>query len=148
MNRSGQFQKRTNTNIKQQAMKNLIVLISFSLLIISCQKDSLLKSSEIPDWLKDRIAQDEEIIRTNPQSGLQSGAWFRYKNAEGYYFGYINNLSSAFQPLYDFNGDQIIFGGNNEDFDEDSYRAFYNSLCCKVVVWKGEAYIDLGQPGN
>ncbi|MDP2424640.1 MAG: hypothetical protein Q8M23_09875, partial [Bacteroidales bacterium] len=41
------------------------------------RKNRLVCGDEVPAWLKDRIAHDEEIIKSNLQSGLDFAAWIR-----------------------------------------------------------------------
>jgi len=113
-------------------MRNLIFLI-IAIFIISCEKDSL-KNEEIPNWLKTRIAQDEEQIRNDPQSGLDCAAWIRYKYDNKHYFVYDNILSSSGPMTYDYDGSKVYFGETVDDY--------INNRCCKLYIWKGPTYID------
>ena len=116
-------------------MKKTFVLIVLSLCIFSCEKDNLVSGDEVPEWLKVRIAQDEVEIKRNPQSGLDIGAWIRYKYLSNYYFEYHNLLSSAGPPIYDYNGVIIML-------DQEPYLNYYDDKCCKQFVWKGPSYIE------
>lgn len=119
-----------------KTMKKLLILFSFTLLLISCEKwpDFLIPSSEVPRWLKERISHDEKIIESNPQSGLESSAWIRYKWNEKYFFEYRNAFSSAGPEKYTYAGDKMTL--NQE------YLNFETEKCCKEIVWKTSSYID------
>ena len=118
-------------------MKKILYFITIALMITSCEKwpDFLIPSSEVPKWLKERISNDEEIIKSNPQSGLDVAAWIRYKYDEKYFFEYRNGLSSSGPKVYNYDGDQVTF-------DQESYLIFETEKCCKEFVWKGPSYID------
>jgi len=115
-------------------MKRITLIISLALIIISCENDQYVRDSDIPAWLKERIASDEEIIAENPQSGLDIAAWIRYKYNESYYFEYLNLLSSSYHPVYNHQGEIIA--------DIDEYQKYSSRKCCKQFVWKGSAYIE------
>lgn len=117
-------------------MKRTFFFILFSVSMISCEKDLLLPDSEVPDWLKERIANDEAIIQSNPQSGLDAAAWIRYRYDGNYYFEYLNLLSSAFPAIYSYEGVQTmtLF---------DNYQDFISGRCCKIYVWKGKSYTEI-----
>ena len=117
-------------------MKKLLLLISFTFFLISCQKDNyLIPNSEVPKWLKERIAQDEKAISSNPQSGLDVTAWIRYKYNDNYYFEYRNGLSNGGPEIYTYDGIQIML-------NQDPYLNFNSEKCCKQFVWKGPNYLD------
>jgi len=117
-------------------MKKLLFLFSFTLILISCEKwpDFLIPSSEVPRWLKERIAHDEKILNSTPQSGLEFSAWIRYKWNDEYFFEYRNGLSSAGPEKYTYTGDKMTL--NQE------YLNFEKEKCCKEIVWKTAGYID------
>ena len=118
-------------------MKKILCFITISLLIISCEKwpDFLIPNSEVPKWLKERISNDEEKIKSNVQSGLDIAAWIRYKYDDDYFFEYRNLLSSSGPEMYDYSGDQIML-------NQEPYLDFETEKCCKQFVWKGSNYID------
>lgn len=116
-------------------LKQSFFLFLLVFTISSCEKDYLIPKGEVPDWLKERIAQDEKEIELNPQSGLDIAAWIRYKYQSNYYFEYHNLLMSSMPPVYDYDGDIVIF-------NQDSYQKFHNDKCCKQFVWKGPSYIE------
>ncbi len=103
------------------------------MLLISCERQYLLPSDEVPGWLKTRIAEIEDEIRANPRSGLDIGAWVRYEYQDQYYFEWHNPLSSSFPPIYDFDGDMMTFSwDSNDEYQKDK--------CCKKYIWKGSAW--------
>ena len=59
-------------------MKKLALMFFFSLMFFSCKKDYLIPDREVPDWLKAKISQDEQIIKDSPQLMNSYGAWLRY----------------------------------------------------------------------
>jgi len=128
--------------IEYLKMKKYLIFLIPSLLLISCQKDSSLKDSEIPGWLKERIALDEAVILANPASGLDCAAWIRYDSSGDHFYVYFNMLLSSWPPVYDSDGTQLSFMDDG-GFDDKAYKKFRNSLCCKKYVWKGEKYYEL-----
>ena len=62
---------------------------------------------EIPGWLKDKIAQDEKIIESDPKLMQSYGAWIRYAFEDDYYYEYDNPLSSVIRNLYSEDGDSV-----------------------------------------
>jgi hypothetical protein len=48
-------------------MKKLMLMFFFSLIFFSCEKDYLIPDKEVPEWLKTKINQDEQIIKDSPQ---------------------------------------------------------------------------------
>jgi hypothetical protein len=118
-------------------MKKVFSLITLCVLFVSCEKgpNLLLPGSEVPDWLKARIASDEKKIESNPQSGLDVAAWIRFKFRDAYYFEYRNGLSSAGPEIYNFSGNKILL-------TQEPYINFQAEKCCKEFVWKGPSYID------
>ena len=118
-------------------MKKLFLLISFAFLLTSCEKwpDFLIQDSEVPKWLKERIADDVKAIESNPQSGLDAAAWIRYSFLNNNYFEYRNNFSSLGPEKFDYDGDKILI-------TQEPYLNFERDKCCKQFVWKGSSYID------
>lgn len=116
-------------------MRKLSLLIIVFFCLVSCEKNGLVPDNEIPNWLKERIAQDEAKINSDPMSGLDIGAWVRYKFEGEFYFEYKNALSSAGLHLYSETGDQVIAS-------ELWWWKYRNNKCCKKYVWKGPSYID------
>jgi hypothetical protein len=117
-------------------MNKLLLLLSFSLLMITCEKEKISQYPETPDWLKARIALDEEIIKSNPQSSLGIADWIMYNYDGNYYIEYLNLLSSSFPPVYNYDGVQITY-------NQDTYLAYTSNKCCKKYVWKGPLYIEI-----
>lgn len=116
-------------------MRKLSLLIIVFFCLVSCEKNGLVPDNEIPNWLKERIAQDEAKINSDPMSGLDIGAWVRYKFEGEFYFEYKNALSSAGLHLYSETGDQVIAS-------ELWWWKYRYNKCCKKYVWKGPSYID------
>lgn len=87
-------------------MKKIIALaFTLSVILISCGKDNLLlPQDEIPAWLKTRIAEDEAKIESDSMSGLDLGAWMRYKFEGEYYFEYYNPIMSSLPPVFAYDG--------------------------------------------
>lgn len=116
-------------------LRHLIFLLFLVFTISSCEKDYLIPKSEVPDWLRKRIAQDEKEIKSNPQSGLDIAAWIRYEYLDNYYFEYHNLLSSAGPVTYDYDGVIIML-------NQEPYLNYNADKCCKQYVWKGPSYIE------
>lgn len=117
-------------------MKKSLLILLFFLSISACTKDKMLPQDEIPNWLKERILEDEELIKSNPQSGRDIACWMRYEYSDNYYFEYLNLLMSSFPPVYDYEGNEFIF---YTDPDSD----YSKKKCCKIYVWKGASYFEL-----
>ena len=118
-------------------MKKIICLLFYILFLTSCEKglDFLIPSSEVPVWLKVRIAIDEKIIESDPQSGLEISAWIRYKFDGEYFFEYRNGFSSLGPEKFSYNGVKIML-------NQEPYLNFERDKCCRQFVWKGPSYID------
>lgn len=110
-------------------MKKLIILLILSFLSFSCEKENFVPDSEIPDWLKGIITQNETTLKSNKNSPVGITAWVRYKHLEDYYFEHINPISSLAYVIYDWEGNLVQL--NHE---------FLKELCCKQYVWKGSSY--------
>jgi hypothetical protein len=118
-------------------MKKLLFLFALTLFFISCEKhqDFLIPNSEVPVWLKAKIAHDEKVIESTPQSGLEISAWIRYKWEGKYFFEYRNGFSSLGPEKFNFDGEKIML-------NQEPYLNFEAEKCCKEIVWKTSAYID------
>jgi hypothetical protein len=115
-------------------MKNLISILTLIFILIACTKDPfLIPASEIPKWLKDRITYDENIIKSDPDTGLVVTAWIRYKYNNSSYFEYHNLYWSSGPEYYDSASNKILPG--------NEVLVGYNlKKCCKQFVWKGSGY--------
>jgi len=113
----------------------LSLLLFFLFIFSSCEKEDLKPKDEIPGWLRERITQDEKEIKSNPQSGLDIGAWIRYRYLGDYYFEYHNLLSSSGPYIYDYSGIIIVKY-------QDPFSNYNANKCCKQYMWKGPAYIE------
>lgn len=117
-------------------MKIIYFVLLLILFVSACKKDNTLSQDEIPNWLKERILEDEEFIASNPQSGLDIACWLRYEYSNNYYFEYVNLLRSSLPPVYDYEGNEI-----NAYLEIDS--DYLKKRCCKLYVWRGPSYVDL-----
>jgi hypothetical protein len=115
--------------------KIMLFLLPVMMLLASCEKNYLVPSDEVPSWLKDRIAETEQEIQSNPKSGLDICAWIRYTYKGDYYYEWINLLSSTWPHLYNHKGEMMTSG--LLDFNK-----YWDEKCCKRFIWKGSAYID------
>ena len=118
-------------------MKKLALLITFSFVFFSCEKDYLIPNKEVPKWLKEKIEQDEQIIKDSPQLMNSYGAWLRFKWQNEYYFEYHNVLSSSLPSPISAKGDTLHF------YATDTNTDYYKEKCCKEYVWKAPNYEDL-----
>lgn len=109
----------------------LALLITF---LSACKKNEYISDDEIPQWIKERIAEDEAVIDSAPHLMQNFGAWFRYKHNREFYFEYQNPLMSACCFMYNFNGDSFSF----EDFEN-----YDDSKCCERIVWKAPKFDEL-----
>jgi hypothetical protein len=125
-------------------MKQFLLLLLPAMLLISCERQYLLPSDEVPGWLKKSIADTEDIISSDSRSGLTISAWVRYGYKDQYYFEWHNILSSSFPPVYDFDGDMMTFSWNSTDaLDANAtYDDYQKDKCCKEYIWKGPAWTD------
>ncbi len=81
-------------------MRKIGLIFTFSLIFFSCEKDYLIPDKEVPEWLKIKIKQDEQLIKDSPQSWKNYGGWLRYKWQNEYYFEYHNVFKFFFTPTY------------------------------------------------
>jgi hypothetical protein len=114
-------------------MKKVAILLFLSFLIFSCEKESFVPASEIPDWLNDRIALDEIEIESGDRPDLKMGEWIRFKYLDNNYYEYHNPLSSSMYNIYDWNG-------NLHPFNQEDLSKYTNEKCCKKYVWRGSFY--------
>ncbi|HEX2969273.1 MAG TPA: hypothetical protein VHO46_09215 [Bacteroidales bacterium] len=114
-------------------MKKYLVALALMFSLFSC-KDAPYMDPDEPDWLKQRIQADEEIIKSNPQSGLDAAAWLRFEWQGGYYFDYINPANSSGIETYNFKGELIPFA-------TDGRETYEKDRCCEHVVWTGSKYV-------
>jgi hypothetical protein len=117
-------------------MKRIIVIFGFALLILSCEKAKIESKPEIPNWLKDRIAQDEETLKSNPKSALNVSAWLRYAYDGNYYYEFVNLLSSMGPQIYMQDGTTFIY-------TDKKFSKYQSGKCCKLYIWKGPSYFEI-----
>jgi hypothetical protein len=116
-------------------MKKFLLLLLPAILLISCERQYLLPSDEVPGWLKQSIADTERIISSDSRSGLSISAWIRYEYNDQYYFEWHNLLSSSFPPIYNFEGDMMGYSwATTDDYQKDK--------CCREYIWKGPSWND------
>lgn len=116
-------------------MKKTLLFLLPLLLFVSCERDYLVPANEVPAWLKDRIAETEKEISSNPKSSLNICAWIRYTYKGDYYYEWINLLSSHYPHLYNHKGEMMTSA--LLDFNK-----YWDEKCCKQFIWKGSDYID------
>jgi len=117
-------------------MKKIALMFALSLIFFSCEKDYLIPDKEVPEWLKSKIKQEEQIIKESPQLMNAYGAWLRYDWQNEYYFEYHNELSSSFPRAISIKGDTLHIWANDVNTD------YYKEKCCKQLVWKAPNYKD------
>jgi hypothetical protein len=122
--------------LKYNIMRKLVLLFTFSLIFFSCEKDYLIPEDEIPEWLKTKIKQEEQIIKESPHLMNAYGAWLRYKWQNEYYFEYHNFLSSSSPVPIKVNGERLYIIANDINTD------YCKEKCCKQFVWKAPKYKD------
>jgi len=115
-------------------MRRIALMFVFTLIFLSCEKDNLVPAGEIPDWLKTKIEQDEEIIKDSPQFLYAWGAWIRYEWQNDFYFEYHNILSSTMPQPISFSGDTLHIYATDINTD------YYKEKCCMQYVWKAPNY--------
>ena len=114
-------------------MKITFLLCIVTILCFSCGKEYLIPENEVPEWLKERISADEEIIKSEPKLMQNYGAWFRYKFKGDYYYEYDNPLTSLYIDAYSHAGERI----NLTVVPLDAYR---EKKCCEKLVWEAPNY--------
>ena len=117
-------------------MKSLfcLTLILSIFLFTDCNKNKFIPDDEIPQWLKERIAEEEAIIDSSEHSESFISVWIRYEFRDQYYFEYDNPLSSVMFEIYNFDGE----GFNSSD--EEYIKTYHDGKCCKRYVWKSPGY--------
>jgi hypothetical protein len=113
-----------------------LLMLSLSLLF-SCEKDPLVPESELPQWLKTTIQEDEQSIEENPIGLASTGAWKRCRLEKEYYYEYHNPLISSMPSPISQSGDTLEVWVGDTDTD------YYKEKCCCVWVWKGPDFFDL-----
>ena len=120
---------------RKKSMKKVVFLFTLILLIVSCEKTRT-SDYDVPSWLQKRINYDEEIIKSNPQSGLDIAAWVRFDYKGKYYYEYVNLLSSAGPKIYKNDGTEFIY-------TETNFFGYQTEKCCRYYVWKGPTYFEI-----
>ncbi len=116
-------------------MKTIVTLsLTLFLFLISCEKDYLIPSNEIPDWLKLKIDQDEQFYKDNTRSMVAYGCWVRFSWQSEYYFEYHNILSSSSPRAISYDRDTLKILANDINTD------YCKEKCCKEYVWKGPKF--------
>lgn len=112
-----------------------LTIIIILLLSVSCEKEKefLISSSEIPDWLQEQIKEDEKIIASDTARMPNYGAWIRYEFENEYYFEYDNPLSSLSRNPYSWKGVRV-------DVTQSPYTNYWKDKCCEKYVWKAPKY--------
>jgi hypothetical protein len=117
-------------------MKKLAMMLFISAMLFSCEKDYLIPDNEVPEWLKSKIEQDEQMMNDHPSSCLYYGAWLRYRWQDEYYFEYHCSCSSSSPKAISTNGDTLNIWANDITTD------YYKEKCCRQLVWKAPDYKD------
>ena len=117
-------------------MKRIFFLFTFALLILSCEKAKIEPNPEIPNWLKDRIAQDEQSLKSHPRSSLNVSAWIRYAYDGIYYYEFVNLTSSMGPQIYMQDGTTFTYTDRN-------FLKYLSKKCCKLYIWKGPSYFEI-----
>ncbi len=118
-------------------MKKALILVIATLVFFSCEREYLIPQSEVPKWLKVKIAEDEAYAKDKPSSMIAWGTWSRTKWNDQLYYEYYNPLSSSLAKPISHNQDTLnTYVGVNE--------SGYNSeKCCSVIVWEGPGYKNM-----
>jgi PBP1b-binding outer membrane lipoprotein LpoB len=117
-------------------MKKLALLLALALFLLSCEKDYLIPKKDVPNWLKDRIQQDEESLKSQPRSALNVSAWIRYAYDGNYYYEFVNLTSSMGPQIYMQDGTAFTYTDKN-------FSKFLSEKCCKLYIWKGPSYFEI-----
>ncbi len=114
-------------------MKKLFILFALSILsLTSCQEDEPMTTTELPNWLEEKIQFDEDYVSQDASSMLAYGVWVKTRWKGDVYFQYSNLVSSAiFYPI-SFERDTVKF--NIADYLEHQ--------CCSELVWRGNQIDD------
>ncbi len=114
-------------------MQKAVFLVGIIILLGSCQKEYLVPAREVPGWLKERIAADEQVIQEDPTLMAGYGAWKRYEFRGDMYYEYINLLSSKYPDTFNENGQAV----NTVD---GSCQEYWDEKCCGTYIWKAPGY--------
>ena len=114
-------------------MKNTLLFFTVTFLCFSCEKDYLIPSNEVPEWLKEKISQDEAIIKSDPKLMPNYGAWLRYEFQGEKYYEYDNPLSSLSRNPYSQDGVRV-------NTTIAPFTDYWNDKCCEKFVWKAPNY--------
>ena len=90
-------------------MKKIALMLFCALVLFSCEKDFLIPGNEVPEWLKSKIEQDEQMMIDHPSSCLYYGAWLRYRWQDEYYFEYHCSCSSSSPRAFSKKAIRFIF---------------------------------------
>ena len=108
-------------------------VILFLFIFSNCNKNEYINDDEIPQWLKERIAEEEFIIEVSQNPMLFLTAWKRYKYKRDYYFEYDDKLSSLAFQVFDYEGKTV-------DLNSEQYSTYNEDKCCERFVWKSPGY--------
>jgi hypothetical protein len=117
-------------------MKKPALYILFFTILLSCEKDYLIPGNEVPEWLKSKISQDEQLMKEHPSSCLYYGGWLRYSWQDEYYFEFHCSCSSSSPLPISVKGDTLHIIANDATTD------YYKEKCCRQIVWKAPKYSD------
>jgi len=112
--------------------KYFFILAVFSLLV-SCKEKE--EGNGLPAWLQEKIAADEADIAADTQTYKTLGAWIQFTYRHSTYFEYHNMIFSSLPKVYYNEGGEM-------NFALPEYDEYQKGKCCKVIVWKGDGYID------
>lgn len=112
-------------------MKKIVIIIFTVLAFSSCERDSIVPESELPQWLTEKIQSDESYIKEFPKSWIAAGKWIRTEWNESYYYEYINYLSSTILAPISHSRDTLDL---YNQIIMDDYRS---NMCCEKLVWEG-----------
>lgn len=114
-------------------MNKILLGILFVLVASACKKEETYTDVEDPEWLKARIERDNELIRSNPNSGFEKAAWLRYEWESDYYFDYINLDNSSGVETYTYDGTRL-------SLSDEAVAEYVAKRCCEHVIWVGPGY--------
>ena len=117
-------------------MKKALFLFTVTFLCFSCEKDFLIPRNKVPDWLKEKISQDEATIKSDPKLMPNYGAWLRYEFQGEKYYEYDNPLSSLSRNPYSHDGVRI-------NTTIAPFTDYWNDKCCEKFIWKAPSYNEL-----
>lgn len=118
---------------KFDKMKKILLLLTMTFLLSSCEKDYLIPNNKVPKWLKEKIDEDEATIKEDPKLMPNYGAWIRYEFNHERYYEYDNPLSSTSRNPYSETGERV-------NTLEKPYTEYWDEKCCEIFVWKAPRY--------